>query len=459
MRTTFYIYNISDKRIHVGQCICRGISSTMEDNKGLGIIRVKPIGAGGGGGESSSNKGFSAIKYSESTISIDGKSFSYPKMVVTPDTSQESLFNEFMPDHIQGFLDGYNVNIIAYGQTGSGKTYTVFGPPGCMDRAGKGDYGNNIHENYGLFPRALYNIFHRLEELKESASSNAYMMTCAAVELSSMGNEDMFNKSGNIPPSSKLGSASCGVVLDRSSKPPRLYGQCEMVIEKKEDLLCVFSALAVRNTSGTLMNDSSSRSHCIVSLRLWKYEKSSQNVSISRFQFCDLAGSERMHKTYADGATYKKPNGGWNLDVIQGMSTNFSLMELSRCLQDISMVRKAKRDFNFRAYVTDLPFLLSDTIVGNALTACFVCISQAISNKAESRAAMDFGKRFSSLSIKRQKVEDKVISEIEKKAINEIETNERHLKTIDANNPYTIMREAQIKDCEQILNIVQILNS
>ena len=232
-----------------------------------------------------------------------------------------------------------------------------------------------------------------------------------------------------------------------------------MMIEKQEDLQRVFSAISVRNTSGTLMNDSSSRSHCIVALTLWKYDKRDLKVSTSRLQFCYLAGSERLRDAHADGATYKKPNGEWNHDVIQGLMTNFSLMELSQCLQNIAMINKSKGQFLYRAYKTDLLFLLSDSLVGNALTSCFVCISQAMSNKAESKNALDFGRRFSSLSIHRQKVEDKLISLIEEEARGLIETNENHLKRTRDDNPYAIIREAQIRDCEQILNVIQVLRN
>ena len=48
---------------------------------------------------------------------------------------QAELYDAFMPQRVQAFLDGINVNIMAYGQTGSGKTHTVFGPPGIMARA------------------------------------------------------------------------------------------------------------------------------------------------------------------------------------------------------------------------------------------------------------------------------------------------------------------------------------
>ena len=435
------------------------MESNVDDNKGLGVIRIKPLGAGGGGGESSSKSGVSAIEFSSSSVTVNKKCYDYPKMVIDPTMSQEDLFDEFMPNCIDGFMNGYNVNLIAYGQTGSGKTHTMFGPPGCMGRAAKGQYNLDVHENYGIFPRSLIDIFHRLNEMKKIDTDNQYVITCSSVELSIIGNEDMFKKSGYKNKSTKFTfrSDTCGVALDKTKKPPRLYGQNEVILEKEEDLFRVFSAISVRNTSGTLMNDSSSRSHCIVSLTLWKYQKDKGKVSTSRFQFCDLAGSERLENAHAEGAQWKKDDGTINKDAIQGLSTNWSLMELSKCLEDIVMVRKNKGKFSFRAYLTDLLFLLSDSLVGNALTACFICISQAESNKGQSKNTLGFGERFSKLSINRKKNEDKLISVIESDATKSIEENKKHLNTTRGDTPYSTLRKAQIRDCEQILNVIQIL--
>merc|ERR1712020_396449 len=120
-------------------------------------------------------------------------------------------------------------------------------------------------------------------------------MTCSAVELSVMGNRDLFTKSTQQSHADqKYKSWSEGVVINKTDKPPRLYGQTELIIDRHDDLIRVFKAIAVRNTAGTLMNDSSSRSHCIVTLTLWKHEKQPGKVVVSRLQLCDLAGSERM---------------------------------------------------------------------------------------------------------------------------------------------------------------------
>ena len=60
-------------------------------------------------------------------IKCNGKSFSYMKHVIPPETDNEALFNFFLPRRINAFMEGFNVNVMAYGQTGTGKTHTMFG--------------------------------------------------------------------------------------------------------------------------------------------------------------------------------------------------------------------------------------------------------------------------------------------------------------------------------------------
>lgn len=59
----------------------------------------------------------------------DTKNFGYFKEVLSDDMDQEAVFNTMMPQYMELFSQGFNVNFLAYGQTGSGKTHTVLGPP------------------------------------------------------------------------------------------------------------------------------------------------------------------------------------------------------------------------------------------------------------------------------------------------------------------------------------------
>ena len=85
---------------------------------------------------------------------MPSKTFSYPKTVVTPEVDNATLYDQVMPQRVEAFLAGVNVNLMAYGQTGTGKTHTIFGAPGVMDKAGRGEFGTSCPPEYGLCPRA-----------------------------------------------------------------------------------------------------------------------------------------------------------------------------------------------------------------------------------------------------------------------------------------------------------------
>ena len=197
-----------------------------DNDGGLGVVRIKPLGAGGGGGERSAQCGRSAavtFSTNPAELTVDGRRFVYPSHVIAPEMDQQALFDHFMPPRIQAFLSGVNVNVMAYGQTGSGKTHTsdsrvrpsnparyhgragpgpphcpqnelpwsslatsVFGPPGIMARAAAGELGDSVCEDYGLFPRGLHAIFTEVEQMRRQGT--AAVLTGSAVELSIQGN-------------------------------------------------------------------------------------------------------------------------------------------------------------------------------------------------------------------------------------------------------------------------------
>ena len=132
-----------------------GVGSLSGDG-GLAVVRIKPLGAGGGGGERSAVSGIPAVRAVRGTdgrmgVSVGGsaggksmmwqneKIWSYPEHVISPEDDQARLYEKFVPQRVEAFLEGFPVNICCYGQTGSGKTHTMFGPPGLMERAAQGN--------------------------------------------------------------------------------------------------------------------------------------------------------------------------------------------------------------------------------------------------------------------------------------------------------------------------------
>lgn len=60
--------------------------------------------------------------------------------------------------------------------------------------------------------------------------------------------------------------------------------------------------------AATLVNPHSSRSHCIFTMKLIQVSEAEGGAYISTFNFCDLAGSERVKKTMNIGIRLKESN-------------------------------------------------------------------------------------------------------------------------------------------------------
>ena len=437
------------------------------DDGGLGVVRIKPLGAGGGGGERSAQSAAGTsvgVTYSvqQAQITVAGSEFTYPSHVIAPDMDQQALYSHFMPPRVQAFLDGVNVNVMAYGQTGSGKTHTMFGPPGIMGRAAGGQYGDDMCSDYGLFPRGVLEIFDAVERMR--AAGAQAVLTASAVELSMMGNRDMLIDQAAVvrgPNAPKWSGAQGGVAVDKREKPPRLYGMTELVLDSKEALRHVYAGVATRNTQGTLMNDSSSRSHCFAILTLRTRDPASDTISTRRFQFVDLAGSERLKDAHGEAGIDWK-NGA--TEAMNGLMTNYSLTMLSQCARQLIETRrkggaKAVRAFSFRAFIGDLVPLLSESMMGDAATACFVCLSQAPDNLTQSKFALEFGEVFAKLLAQPVVVRPVARLKIEMDAKALLQEATKVLSTPSQGGKFACMRVAQKSDCEQTLALLQRLGA
>ena len=80
-----------------------------DDDGGLGVVRIKPLGAGGGGGEASAEEGgVEPVVTPTATggVRVGAKTFGYPTHVIEAATDQEQLYATFMPRRVEAFLAG-----------------------------------------------------------------------------------------------------------------------------------------------------------------------------------------------------------------------------------------------------------------------------------------------------------------------------------------------------------------
>ena len=110
-------------------------------------------------------------------------------------------------------------------------------------------------------------------------------------------------------------------------------------------------------------------------LNLYRYRDG--GVRTSRFQFVDLAGSERIREAH-DGKSNVRGKDA-TMEMYQGLMTNFSLLMLSKCTRELVELRRKGKKFEHvvnNPTQGDLVALLGQSLVGSALTAIFVCVSQ-----------------------------------------------------------------------------------
>ena len=101
--------------------------------------------------------------------------------------------------------------------------------------------------------------------------------------------------------------------------------------------------------------------------------------------------------------------------------------------------------------------LLSASLVGDAATACFVCLSQAPDNLTQSKFALEFGQVFAKLLSQPRVVHPVPRQKIVKDATALLKEASNVLSTPSQGGKFASMRVAQKRDCEQTLALLQRL--
>ncbi|KAL0430829.1 UNVERIFIED_CONTAM: Kinesin-like protein KIN-14E [Sesamum radiatum] len=268
--------------------------------------------------------------------------------------TQEDVFED-TKYLVQSAVDGYNVCIFAYGQTGSGKTFTIYGSEG----------------NPGLTPRAISELFRiiKRDDKKFSFTLKAYM-----VELYQDTLIDLLlpKNAKRLKLDIKKDSKGMVVVENVTLLSISSYDELQSVMERGSEQ---------RHTTGTLMNEQSSRSHLILSIVIESTNLQTQSVARGKLSFVDLAGSERIKKSGSSGSQLK-----------EAQSINKSLSALGDVIGALS---SGNQHIPYRNH--KLTMLMSDSLGGNAKTLMFVNISPAESNLDETYNSLTYASRVRSI--------------------------------------------------------------
>lgn len=290
-------------------------------------------------------------------------SFSFDH-VFRPSAKQETVFEE-VSCFVQSALDGYNVCLFSYGQTGSGKTWTM-----------TGDYNNS--DNRGIIPRAIDQILSYQVELR--ARGWEYTLVASYVEIY---NENILD----LLASSKS-SNNKKLEIQNSKKEILISNVTKLPMKSKEEIKNILE-LAARNRSvaATNSNIESSRSHSVFTLFIEGKNKDFNAAVQGSLSLCDLAGSERIARSGAEGDRLK-----------EAQNINKSLSSLANVF---SSLHSKSAHIPYRN--SKLTHMLQPCFAGEGKAMMIVNLSPETDDKSESLCSLRFAGQVSSTELGRAK--------------------------------------------------------
>ncbi|KAL8506117.1 hypothetical protein ACS0TY_017108 [Phlomoides rotata] len=285
-------------------------------------------------------------------------SFTFDK-VFMPDDSQENVFVE-ISQLVQSALDGYKVCIFAYGQTGSGKTYTMMGKPAPADQK-------------GLIPRSLEQVFKTRQILE--AQGWKYDMQVSMLEIYNETLRDLLaDNSGKQQYVIHHDANGNTYVSDLTIVDVRSSKEVSFLLER---------ASHSRSVGKTQMNEQSSRSHFVLTLKITGVNESTDQQVQGVLNLIDLAGSERLSKSESTGDQRKE--------------TQYINKSLSSLSDVIFALAKKVEHVPFRN--SKLTYLLQPCLGGDSKTLMFVNISPESTSVGESLCSLRFAARVNTCEI------------------------------------------------------------
>ncbi|KAL0406888.1 UNVERIFIED_CONTAM: Kinesin-like protein KIN-14N [Sesamum latifolium] len=294
-------------------------------------------------------------------------SFTYDK-VFMPDDSQEDVFVE-ISQLVQSALDGYKVCIFAYGQTGSGKTYTMMGKPGPDQK--------------GLIPRSLEQVFETRQILE--AQGWKYEMQVSMLEIYNETIRDLLAPNRSSFDVTRVENSGKQYAIKHDANGNTHVSDLTIVDVRssKEVSYLLERAAQSRSVGKTQMNEQSSRSHFVFTLRIMGVNESTDQQVQGVLNLIDLAGSERLSKSGSTGDRLKETQ-----------AINKSLSSLSDV---IFALAKKEEHVPFRN--SKLTYLLQPCLGGDSKTLMFVNVSPDPSSVGESLCSLRFAARVNACEI------------------------------------------------------------
>ncbi|NXH97596.1 KI20B protein, partial [Pachycephala philippinensis] len=359
--------------------------------------------------------------------------------VFGPETTQEEFFEGTMKQPVQDFLDGYNRLVFTYGVTNAGKTYTFQGTeddvgilPRTMDMLFKSIQGklytamdlkpyrcrdyiklteNQVREETAIknsllrlikeYQFLLINFFNETHFTRSIVTCNTFYL--ADLEDVSEDLEQSITTARNYIKFSVWVSFfeiynECFYDLlipisnDKKRKTLRLAQdikgcsfvkdlQWVQISDSKEAFRLLKLGLKHQSIASTKLNNCSSRSHSIFTVKVLKIEDSGtpRVTRVNELSLCDLAGSERCTKTRNEGDRLKESG-----------NINTSLLTLGKCINALKNCQQSKLQQHIPFRESKLTHFLQGFFSGKGKVYMIVNISKCASAYEETLNVLKF---------------------------------------------------------------------
>ncbi|KAL9847461.1 kinesin-like protein KIF20B isoform 1-T2 [Geothlypis trichas] len=366
-------------------------------------------------------------RLSEKTSGPTLQKFTFSQ-VFGPETTQEEFFEGTMKQPVQDFLDGYNRLVFTYGVTNAGKTYTFQGTeddggilPRTMDMLFKSIQGklytamdlkpyrcrdyiklteNQVREETAIknsLLRLIKEVDHQintrdkapmdskdLEDISQDseqsiATARNYIKFSVWVSFFEIYNECFYDLL--IPMSNDKKRKTLRLAQDIKGCSFVKDLQWVQISDSKEAFRLLKLGLKHQSIASTKLNNSSSRSHSIFTVKLLKIEDSGipRVTRVNELSLCDLAGSERYTKTRNEGDRLKESG-----------NINTSLLTLGKCINALKNSQQSKLQQHIPFRESKLTHFLQGFFSGKGKVYMIVNISKCASAYEETLNVLKF---------------------------------------------------------------------
>ncbi|KAJ3611488.1 hypothetical protein NHX12_021503 [Muraenolepis orangiensis] len=337
-------------------------------------------------------KGSATLKSSERGIGMAVHKFSFSQ-IFGHETSQNELFEGTVESQVSDYLDGKNALLFSYGVTNAGKSHTIQGTakePGILPRVldatfrhiGQCQYvGMDLKPFLGTDAQCLGPEQVKQEKNNQKDSScftePGGRMFALWVAFFEIYNESVYDLLQTLCSKSKKRTV-LRVCEDRAGNAYIRDLKWINIHSMEEASKLLRFGNKNRSAASTKMNQSSSRSHSIFTMKLLTISGTTVE-RVSEFSLCDLAGSERCNKTKTFGERLKEAG-----------NINNSLLILGKCITAL----RNQTDRTKCGYVpfreSKLTKLFQNFFCGKGKASMIVNITQCASTYDETLHVMKF---------------------------------------------------------------------